>query len=378
MAGVGQSFGRFTLGVLLPAIRDDLGLSNTLAGSLGTANVGAYLIGTLFVAAVASRVRLLAIMRFGLVLATAGLLLAAVAPGPLVLGVAQLLSGFGGACAWIPAPVVAVSAVGAEKRGVTVGLLGSGMGLGVVFTGQLSGYVRSTLGDESWRTVYAIQAVIAIVVLAAVIALIGYEQGRPSAKAGLGGFSALRRMRGWAPLTSAYSSFGLMYLLVIAFLTTRLEDDSDWTSSRASLAFTLVGIAMVFGGPTFITIAGRVCVRRTVMAAFILWAVLTLVVLPGWFFPTLAASVGLGLLFAALPTMVTLYVVDNTTAADYGPSFAAATLAFGVAQMVSPQLGGLIADLTGSFTTVFALSSLLAVTGLVAAHMLPRDTPQAS
>src|SRR5690606_8223031 len=42
VAGVAQSFGRFAFGVLLPAIRSDLGLSNTVGGSLGTANVAAY------------------------------------------------------------------------------------------------------------------------------------------------------------------------------------------------------------------------------------------------------------------------------------------------------------------------------------------------
>ena len=30
-AAVGQSFGRFSFGVLLPAVRDDLGITNTLA-----------------------------------------------------------------------------------------------------------------------------------------------------------------------------------------------------------------------------------------------------------------------------------------------------------------------------------------------------------
>ena len=49
-AAVAQAFGRFSYGVLLPAIRDDMGITNTLAGFIGAANVGAYLIGTLMVA----------------------------------------------------------------------------------------------------------------------------------------------------------------------------------------------------------------------------------------------------------------------------------------------------------------------------------------
>ncbi len=170
-AAVAQAFGRFTYGVLLPAIRDDLGISNTVAGSIATVNVGAYLLGTIAVALATSRYRLLVVMRVGFVFSTTGLILAAVAPGPVVLGAAMFLAGFGGACIWIPAPVIAADALAPSRRGLAVGLMGSGIGLGIVFSGQLSAYVRSVLGDESWRTVYAVQAAIAVVVLVATVGL---------------------------------------------------------------------------------------------------------------------------------------------------------------------------------------------------------------
>jgi MFS family permease len=70
--------------------------------------------------------------------------------------------------------------------------------------------------------------------------------------------------------------------------------------------------------------------------------------------------------------LMTIYVVENTTAEDYGPSFAAATLAFGIAQTIAPPIGGFIADLSGSFTLVFMLSSAMAVFGLMASLRLPK------
>lgn len=372
-AAVAQAFGRFTYGVLLPAVRDDLGISNTVAGTLGTVNVGAYLIGTIVVAAATSRFRLLAVMRVGFVFSTAGLVLAAITPGPWVLAVAMFSSGLGGAMIWIPAPVVAAAALAPERRGLALGSISSGIGVGIVFTGQLSGYIRSTLGDESWRTVYVIQAAIAVVVMAATLAFIRHDQARPSGqRTGIGGFQVLRRMPGWIPATLAYTSFGFMYLLVVAFLTTRLEDDSGWTGSRASLAFTLLGIAVIAGGPLFITVARRVGPRPALAAAFTGWSLLALAVLPGWLGVTLASSIGLGLMFGGIPTMITLYVVENTSVEDYGPSYAAATLAFGVAQMLSPQIGGLTADLAGSFAPVFVLSAFFAICGTVASLWLPR------
>ena len=163
-----------------------------------------------------------------------------------------------------------------------------------------------------------------------------------------------------------------MYLLVMGFLTTRLEDDNGWYSADASLAFSVMGFAMIFGGPIFTTIAQRLGVRKTLAIAFGLWPLMLGVVLSGVFALVVPACVILGLLFSGLPILITLYVVENTTAADYGPSFAAATLAFGIAQTVAPPIGGVIADQSGTFLFVFLLSAATSLVGLVAALRLPK------
>ena len=378
-SGVAQSFGRFTYGVLLPALRDELAISNSVAGFIGTLNVGAYLLGTLAVAAATSRYKLLAVMRVGLVLSTLGLTLAAVALNPWLLGLSMLLAGFGGAFVWIPAPIIAADSLPPERRRVAVGLMGSGIGIGIVFTGWLSGVVRSSFGDDAWRTVYAIEAAIGLATLVLTFVLIRHVQDQPSGgRVGIGGFGSLQRMPGWFALTMAYTSFGLMYLLVIAFLTTRLEDDSGWTGSSASLAFTLVGLAVVFGGPLAVLLVGRIGSRTALALAFISWSIIVVAILPGWPILTFVASAGLGLMFAGIPGMITLYVVENTSVEDYGPSFAAATLAFGLAQTIAPQVGGVLADATGSFTLVFLLSAALALTGTAASLQLPRHVGTAA
>lgn len=380
VAGVAQSFGRFAFGIVLPAITQDLDLTNTVAGFLGTLNVGAYLVGTLGVAWATGRFKLLPVMRVGFVVSIAGLVLSAAAPGVVVLGLAMFCSGFGGALVWIPAPVMATAALPPEKRSMGVALLGTGMGGGVVFASQLSGWVRSSMGDSDWRVVYIVLAAIGAGVYLLALALIGHEQDRPTGGGGIGGVTALKRMPGWLPLTAAYTSFGFLYLLVMAYLPKKLEDDNGWTSSRAALSFTLVGLAIAFGGPLFITLSDRIGPRRALTIAFSGWIVVVLAILPGWAPVALPGSFVIGLMFAGIPTMITLYVVKNTSLDDYGPAFSAATLAFGVAQMIGPQVGGALADLTGSFTTTFLLSAAFALTGVVFSLQLPRpkQDPKAS
>jgi predicted MFS family arabinose efflux permease len=250
--------------------------------------------------------------------------------------------------------------------------MGSGIGLGVSFVSLLSGSMRADMGDNAWVSVYQIMSSIGFVVLLALLLLVRHKQSAPAGGGGIGGFGALKRMPGWRAFLLAYSVFGFMYLLVLGFLTTRLEDDSGWSSREASFAFTLMGIAMIFGGPLIVAVVTRIGARLAAVFAFGLWPVFILVVLTGAEWPTLIACMGLGVLFSGIPTLMTLYVVENTTAQDYGPSFAAGTLAFGLAQTISPPIGGLLADLSGSFLIVFLLASLMGVFGAFVSLGFPR------
>ena len=373
-AAVGHAFGRFSYGVLLPAVRDDMGITNALAGSIGAANVSAYLLGTIVVAWATSRYRLANVMRLGLVLVTIGLFMASLATGPWSLSAGLFLTGMGGAFLWIPSPVIAADALPTEQRHLAVGWLGSGVGLGIMFSSVVTGMLRSSEGDSSWSSVYQIQFGVGLILLVLVLIFVRHQQEAPSGGAGIGGFAALQRMPGWLPLILAYSTFGFINLLVVGFLTTRLEDDSGWSTGDAAFAFSLMGLAMIFGGPIFAAFAKRIGIRLTLAMAFGFWPILLGVVMLGLSMPVLLACLGLGLLFSAFPILITLYVVENTTPEDYGPSFSAATLAFGITQIISPPVGGLIADMTGSFTIVFLLAALMGVLGLMASLRLPKGS----
>ena len=78
------------------------------------------------------------------------------------------------------------------------------------------------------------------------------------------------------------------------------------------------------------------------------------------------------MIFASIPVTLTMYFVKNASPEDYGPGFSAATLAFGVAQMISPQVGGALADWTSTFLWVLVLSASSALIGIVSALWLPK------
>ena len=372
-ACVAQAFGRFTWGVVLPGARDDLlGGSNTYAGFLGTLNVTAYLLGTLAVSWAASRVTLVGLIRIGLLISTSSLGLAAIAPSGPVLGLALFGMGLGGATIWIPAPAISARTLPPERAGLAVGLVGSGIGLGLVFAGQLSAFLdRRSDAPDAWQTMYRIEFAIAIVVTIGAFSLLRSQGDRPSVAGGFGGFRALRSIRAWIPATGAYAAYGFAYILVLGFLVARLKDDSGFTAGKAAAMFSIVGISAGVGGLTLGPLSDRIGRRVTLTGAFVLWAACALVVLTGRQPWVAFAAIGIGIMFSGMPALIIAHIVDETNADTYGPAFSAATLSFGVAQMISPQIGGTIADIYGSFTWVFVLSAAVALVGAACASRLP-------
>jgi predicted MFS family arabinose efflux permease len=368
MAGacVAQAFGRFTWGVVLPDARDDLlGGSNTLAGFFGTLNVTAYMVGTLVMSWAASKVTLIGLVRIGLTVSTVALGVAAIAPSGPVLGLALFAMGLGGAVIWIPAPAISARALPPHRRGMAVGLVGSGIGIGIVFAGQMGAAV------DGWQTLYRIEFGIAVVVLVLALSFLRSRGDRPAVAGGFAGIGALRTVDGWIPVTVAYAAFGFGYILVLGFLVARLKDDSGMSSSEASAMFSIVGAASVLGGLSLGALSDRLGRRNTLTVAYLVFAACAILV-PSGRQPWVAiAAFGVGLMFSGMPALIIAHVVDHTDADTYGPAFSAATLAFGVAQMVSPQIGGTIADASGSFTLVFVLSAVVSCVGAAAASRLP-------
>ncbi len=371
-AAVAQAFGRFTWGVVLPEARDDvLDGSNTLAGLFGSINVSAYLLGTVIVAWLASRLTLVGLVRVGLILSTTGIGLAAFAPEPWVLGVALGIMGTGGAIIWVPAPGITARLFPDNRRGLASGIVGTGIGVGIVFSGRLASGLGARSEDAVWQTVYRVEFVIAVVVLILAFTVLQSQGERPSVAGGLGGFGALRRVEGWKPLTVAYSAYGFSYILVIAFLVARLEDDAGYSSGRAALMFSIVGVAIIVGGLTVAPISDRVGRRPTLVMAYVVWAAAALAILTGSLPVVIAAAIAIGLMFSGIPSTIIAHVVTHTDQTTYGPAFSATTLAFGVSQAVSPQIGGAIADWRGSFTIVFVMAAVVALVGAAAASRLP-------
>ena len=371
---VGQSFGRFTFAVLLPAVKADLARSYGLSGFLGSINVGAYLIGTALVSVASLRIALHQLVKIGLVLSTTGIIVLASAPNVQALMIGMLLAGVGGAAIYIPAPAITGAAFPPERRGFAVGLLGSGIGLGIVFATQLTNLVRFFGVDGDWRPVWWIEAAVSVVITVACLVLLRPNNADTSPPTPPR-LAALRQVPGWRYLTATYFCYGLAYILVISYLTAMLERDAHFGHAHAAVVFGCVGLATIPGGIVLGRLGDRVGRKPTIIGGFVLGAACPFVMLVGREPFVLIGAALFGLAFSGNVASIAAYVSDHSRREEFTAAFGAVTLAFGVGQTIGPQLGGFLGDRTHSFTATFAVSGAVwAIGALLATGLESRSS----
>lgn len=360
---VAQGFGRFTFALLLPAVKGELLGSYGLAGFIGTMNVAAYLVGTVAVSVLSTRLAAVRLMVGGLALSSSGLLVLAVARRPAVLVVGMALTGIGGALIYLPSPGVLAGVFPPEQRGLAIGLASIGIGGGIVVSSQLTNVVRWVTDDPSaWRPVWAIEGGVGVVTLGLTAAVLRVPVGAPSSPPRL---TALRHVTRWWALAPGYVTYGLAYILVMSYVVAMLEQQAGFGAAHASAAYALIGVAVIAGGVLLGRASDRWGRRATLVAGYLLASGATLLLLTGREPWVTLAVLGFGAAFAGNITVIAAYIGDHAPVHEFGPAFAAVTLGFGLAQAVGPQLGGWIIDRAGSFTPVFVLSAAVWVLGAV-------------
>lgn len=371
-AAVAQSFGRFTWALLLPVVEDEVLSSYGAAGTLGTTNVAAYLVGTAVVGVVSSRALPTTLVRLGLALSSLGLGVLSVANSFGVLFVGQVLTGLGGALIWIPSPGLAAGVMPPERRGVAMGLVSAGIGTGIFVTSQAAALLRAVAGDGSWRVLWGAEAVIGLITLVAVSRwLVDDAEATGPSDARV---DAVRRVPGWVGLTVAYGAFGLGYSIFINYFVAALEEDAGFSAAHAAFSYSVLGVAVIGGGLVLGRLSDRRGRRPTLVVAFAVMGVAALAPVAGVEPLVTVAAMSFGIVFAGIPAVIAAAVRDHLDPRSFGAAFGTLTLAFGLGQVLGPQLGGSIADLTGSFDLAFFVSATAAVVGALGAASMPRSS----
>ena len=282
-----------------------------------------------------------ALARWGHAAFAVGALATGAAPDLLVLALGRVLTGLGAGIGLLALLVVVFERTRPDLRPVVSAAVWSGIGLAIV----LSGLVAPILLDEAgrWRWAFLVSGLLCAAVV--------YEVGRlpPPTGAVLPPVQEARPLRprpvlAWIGLFGAYFMFGVGYIAYSTFVGGRLAAAQSPVGTVV-LSWVSLGLGSIAG---------------STLGALLLWSprwkpftlVLALVagstgsaaaLVPGPAGP-LAGALLVGLGLASTPAIVTAFVRERSSDADYARVFSFATAALGIGQLVGPVIAGAMAD----------------------------------
>src|SRR5690606_37697693 len=164
-------FARLAYGLVLPAMRDSLGLSNTDMATLGTLTALGYLSLVMVAGVFAARFGSRRAVLLGLLLACAGFAGLSQASNFRLLVPWMMLLGFGTAFGYTPL-ISLLASWYPNRRGTVIGLVNGGGGVGTLLSGHLVPWLIGTDAQHGWRLVWEVFAGCGVLVMLAVLAFL--------------------------------------------------------------------------------------------------------------------------------------------------------------------------------------------------------------
>lgn len=375
---VAVALARLSFGLILPPMREALGLSYEQAGHLGTATALGYLLLVMVAGALASRRGGRISILLGLVFAVAGFAGLSVAQAYWQLLVLMTLLGFGTAFAYTPL-ISLIATWFPERRGLVIGLLNSGVGTGMMAAGWLVPYISAAY-DNGWRGVWMLFAAVGVVTLISALLFL-HDPPRPGGAQAMHASArdsarATRRAVFGNPYVVTvglvYGIVGMTYIVQAIFMFSYALAAGVDATVAGNLA-AVMGLLGIIFGPIWGSVSDRLGRGPSLMLAMSLAFVSTAIPVIS---PTLA---GFCAHYLLLGTAVTGMFTSTLAASTERVSAHAAPLAvsyvtvfFATGQLVGPTAAGILIDWSDGFRLTFGLSAAITLIGAALSWRLTR------
>lgn len=376
---------RFGYTVVLPAMQEDLGLDNTQAGVLATANLIGYLALSAIGGALAARYGPRTVVSVGLILTGVGMLLTGLAHGFLLTAVWRALTGIGGGASNVAAMGMLTAWFTTRRRGLASGIAVTGASFGLILIGPLVPRILSAYGGNGWRMCWFIFG--GVTLLLAVVCLV-LLRNQPS-EIGLKPFGADSEELPSGPGTKAiqwgrvyrsvavwqlgmvYFAFGFSYIIYMTFFVKHLVAEGGYTQEAAGNLFMMMGWFSLLCGVIWGAVSDIIGRKRALMIVYLMHtaAFSVFALWPSPFGFTFSAIL-YGLSAWSIPAIMAAACGDVLGPKLAPAAFGFATLFFGIGQAIGPSVAGALADATGSFSPALLLAAGVAFLGSVGASLL--------
>ncbi|PKM05035.1 MAG: MFS transporter [Gammaproteobacteria bacterium HGW-Gammaproteobacteria-6] len=358
-------FARLAYGLILPSMRTDLGLSYQQAGVLSTVTALCYVSFVLAGGLAAARWGAKASILFGMLTVVAGFLGLTLAENLWLITVLMGVLGFGTAFAF--APMVALLATWfPEKRGLVIGCMTSGVGIGILVAGVLVPYLLDVFGEQGWRVSWGVFAGVALCVALMIGLFVRNPPVAPVSAAG-----QLPADEKWLIyrhprvliVATTYGIIGLSYIIQSVFMVSFMVETGH-SAAIAGRFMAMMGLLSIAAGPLWGWLSdywgrGNALTASLILVIIAMGLPLIDQSLPYFFFHFLVMGVSINGLFALIQTSAT-----DQVAPRYIPiAFSFATLFFAIGQFLGPAIAGWLIETTGGFILAFGFTLVVLMLG---------------
>lgn len=373
---------RFSLGMLLPSMGEEIPLSYDQMGWLGTINFIGYLIAVIssgyMVRVFGSRIT----VSIGLSITGVSLIAMGSVDRFYPILILYFIAGLGSGTANVPIMALVSHWFHRNKRGMAAGIMVMGNGLGIMLSGQLVPIIIDQVGAVGWHISWQIlgfMVIVITVICASIIRNDPADQGlspigdseTDSKVSSNISISHNQERKILMQLGSVYFLFGATYVIYATFVVTTLVTDFGLSAATAGNVWFWIGALSLASGPLFGSISDHWGRMNGLILVFSLQACSYLLIALSSIVELAYISVFLfGICAWSIPSIMAAAVGDTLGPAKAAYAFGIVTFIFGLGQTAGPAIAGLMAENSGSFSSSYLLAALLAAAAILLAAML--------
>ncbi len=374
---------RFSYGVLLPVMREDLDWSYLVAGTMNTANALGYFIGALSSPAMMRRMSVHQFFISSAVITGIFLFLSGCTDQTSLLFIYRVIAGI--ASAWIfVAGGVLISQLGtihANKSGLMLGIFYAGPGLGIVLSSVILPFFNDwgirISWDHSWQLSWYALGILCLIFTLILVKPINSIPAIPPKPSGDSGTP----LKSYIPALMAYFMFGVGYIGYMTFVVALLKQ-LGLTNTTLNIFYAILGFSVMASSRLWAQMLDRfkggqsLAILNTLLGVASLIPALIAIYEVPLSNPILLSIFGSGILFGAVflsaVASTTAFVKHNMPASDWVGGITAFTSIFAAGQIIGPTIAGWISDGQGGLARGLLFSgSALLLGGLIATRQKP-------
>lgn len=377
-AAISLGLTRFSYALLLPPMRDELGWSYLLSGSMNTGNALGYFIGALLTPALMRRCGAQAALVGGAVLAGVFMMLSGLVVDANLLIAQRVLAGIASAFIFIAGGVLVarLSLLHPDRAGLLLGIYYGGTGLGIVVSALLVPAVLAAAtgygAAHAWQWAWIALGVVCLLGTVAMAPPSRHIDGAPAAANTQGNFRLQPFMFG----LGGYFMFGVGYIGYMTFVIAVLKEQG-MGATAITWFYAMLGLAVIASSRIWAGMLDRFKGGQSLAILNGLLGVAT--VLPALTAaPVLVFASGLmfGAIFLSAVASTTALVRHNLPNHAWSAGISAFTTVFALGQIIGPSMIGWIADGPGGLQRGLVYSALALFAGALLASR-QRALPQA-